>query len=65
VDRGERDAGLVKEWLISLRAQVRREAAPWRPVDLGPALDIGRQVLSAHPDDEDLELAVKKLEALQ
>jgi hypothetical protein len=65
VDKGERAAGLVKEWLISLRAQVRREAAPWHPVDLGPALEIGRQVLSAHPDDEDLELAVKKLEALE
>lgn len=65
VEKGERDAALVKEWLISLRAQLRREAAPWRPVDLGPALEIGRQVLSAHPDDEDLELAVKKLEALE
>lgn len=65
IDRGEREPQLVTEWLVSLRAQVRREAAPWRPLDVEPALEIGRQVRAAHPDDEDLERAVTKLEALE
>ncbi|GMU62506.1 MAG: hypothetical protein AMXMBFR34_42690 [Myxococcaceae bacterium] len=65
VDGGSRDPALITEWLVALRAQVRREGAPWRPLELAPALQIGREAMAAHPSDEALMQAVERLEALR
>jgi hypothetical protein len=65
VDGGAREPALITEWLVATRAEVRRQAAPWHPIDFSRAVTIGRDVLAAHPDDEALRSAVEKLEELQ
>jgi predicted membrane-bound spermidine synthase len=65
VDLGVREPALIAEWLVAMRAKVRREVAPWQPLDLEPALRIGREALARHPGDEALAEAVEQLEALR
>jgi spermidine synthase len=63
IDAGARDAALVTEWLLAQAVGLRRAAAPWHPVDVGPVVVIGREALAAHPGDEALARALDRLEA--
>lgn len=65
IARGERSPEVVTQWLLARRAEVRREGAPWNPVDASDAVALGRQVLAEHPDAEALREQLEKLEAAQ
>ena len=57
---GGRRPDVVTLWLDAKARQMRRASAPWRPIDLSPAVALAREVLGANPADEPLKRALKE-----
>ena len=57
---GSRRPDLVTLWLDAKARQLRRAAAPWRQVELGPTIALAREVLETNPADEPLKRAIKE-----
>lgn len=62
IAEGHREPATVAAWVDARRNQVRREAAPWNPVEVADVLALGRAVLAEHPAHEGLKEAVARLE---
>jgi predicted membrane-bound spermidine synthase len=62
VTRGERSAAAMTPYLTAVRARLKREAAPWRPVAGCEKLEAGREASKIAGNDRDLADAISRLE---
>jgi hypothetical protein len=53
----------VTPYLTALRARLKREAAPWRPIPGCEKLAVGREAAKFAGNDRDLADAITRLEA--
>ena len=65
VAAGARQPEVITQWLVLRWAELRRQGAPWNPVEVADAVALGREAVAAHPGDADLRAAVSRLEAVQ
>jgi spermidine synthase len=61
---GEREPEVVSQWLLTRRAEARREGAPWHLIDVSDAVELGRSVLAEQPDAGAVREQLEKLESL-
>ncbi len=62
---GSKNPELVAQWLETERALLRRESAPWNPLRVDAALELGKAVLAKTPAHPELAEAVQRLEEVR
>ncbi|MCP3099955.1 fused MFS/spermidine synthase [Myxococcus sp. K15C18031901] len=61
VAKGGREPELIAAYLRLVAERAWATRTVWTPVEVGPALVLGREVAQAHPEDAELSRAVKQL----